>query len=330
MWIFHPQFTRSIPRTSERSRHGFRAFTLIEVLVVVGIIAVLVTLLLPSLSRAKDQARSLSCRANLKSLTTGMFMYVGTHKVLPGTHSLFFMQILFGQEWSRPSGVTWDGARDRLKGLTYSPAYKQPYHLDPEFVADVPGKGTLFPYIKQPAAYVCPSDHPGEADNTPLGGGNGRLSYSLNAYVGYKSPENLQGFAYVGDSLNDLLPDHHRRVSFKAGQIVKFAPARFMAMFEDHPSFHMNTSFPDGNFNCIDRLGTRHLLQPGPKGAASQGRASIAFLDGHAESRLYSSETLGRELFAEFGQPHMWRESGPPDRANISAFIRKLPGPCPW
>jgi prepilin-type N-terminal cleavage/methylation domain-containing protein/prepilin-type processing-associated H-X9-DG protein len=308
-----------------------RAFTLIELLVVTAIIAILIAILLPALSRARDQVRSVSCQSNMKQLITGMFVYVGEQKVLPATHSLFWMQLLFDKEWPRPSGVTWDGARDRLRGLTYTPAYTQPSHLTPEFVADVPGRGTLFPYLKQEAVYMCPSDKPGPAEDTPLGGGgNGRLSYSMNAYIGCRAPESLGGFTYVADSLNNLLPDHQRRVSFRAGQRVVFSPSRFMAMFEDHPFYHTNSSFPDGNFNDIDRIATRHMLSVGPAGGVSAGRSSMAFLDGHVEARLYPAKTMGRELFAEFGEPIFWREAGLPDRTNMSAFIRRLQGPCPW
>jgi prepilin-type N-terminal cleavage/methylation domain-containing protein/prepilin-type processing-associated H-X9-DG protein len=307
-----------------------RAFTLIEVLVVVAIIAVLVAVLLPALSRARDQARSVSCRSNMKQLITGMLLYVTEQKVLPATHSLFWMQVLFGQEWPRPAGVTWDGARDRLVGVTFTAAYQQPYNLDPEFVADVPKKGTLFRYVKQEAVYLCPSDKPGAAEDTPLGGGgNGRLGYSMNAYIGYKSPEELQSFTYVADSLDNLLPGRQKKVSFRAGQRVRFSASSFMTLFEDHPFYHTNNGYPDGNFNCIDRIATRHLLKTGSNGI-SEGRSSMAFLDGHVEGRLYPSKTMGRELFAEMGQPLFWRESGLPDRANLSAFIRRLPGPCPW
>ncbi|HOW70933.1 MAG TPA: prepilin-type N-terminal cleavage/methylation domain-containing protein [Phycisphaerae bacterium] len=304
-------------------------FTLIEVLAVVAIIALLIAILLPAFSHARQQAYGVSCRSNLRQLMTGMLLYVGGEKALPGTHGLFWMQALFGQEWPRPPGVTWDGPRDRQVALQYTPAYQQPYHLDPEFVADTPGKGTLYKYVKQAAVYVCPSDRPGPADDTDVGGGgNGRLSYSMNAYIGYRTPENLQSFVYVADSLNNQLPGGHRRVSFSAGQKVVFQPSRFMTMFEDHPYYHTNRNYPDGSFNCIDRIATRHALTS--KSGRTEGRAGIAFLDGHAEGRLYPAKTLGRELFAEFGQPQFWRESGQADIANLSAFIKRIPGPCPW
>ena len=52
-----------------------KSFTLIELLIVIAILAILFSLLLPSLKGAVEQARSLSCRNNQRQLSLGYFGY---------------------------------------------------------------------------------------------------------------------------------------------------------------------------------------------------------------------------------------------------------------
>ncbi len=63
---------------------GFsRGFTLIELLVVIAVIAILASLLLPRLSRAKDAARFVKCKSNLRPSGIGLNMYVQNFSFYP-------------------------------------------------------------------------------------------------------------------------------------------------------------------------------------------------------------------------------------------------------
>lgn len=123
------------PTMSLPQRQGF---TLTELLVVIAIIALLASLLLPSLSRAKRQARLVQCVSNLHQIGFGFEIYIGDLKRYP------------------PKSA-WDPVAKEWKDLSYAPGGKDARTLR-GFCYSSAQCRPLFPYLGPSEVFHCPED----------------------------------------------------------------------------------------------------------------------------------------------------------------------------
>ena len=91
-------------------RDRLKAFTLVELLVVIGIIALLISILLPALSKAKDNANTVACLSNIRQLVAASLNYSAENKgyIIPvgnskaGGSSYFWCNIMVDNKYVSP------------------------------------------------------------------------------------------------------------------------------------------------------------------------------------------------------------------------------------
>jgi prepilin-type N-terminal cleavage/methylation domain-containing protein/prepilin-type processing-associated H-X9-DG protein len=118
---------------AHRRRGGF---TLVELLVVIGIIAILIAVLMPALAGARGQANKLKCASNLRTLGQVMHQYANDNKgFIPRDYSP-----------NQPNHIFW--------GEAFARYMKHPL---PDLPANAANRDqTLAPYFAKVAVYQCP------------------------------------------------------------------------------------------------------------------------------------------------------------------------------
>jgi prepilin-type N-terminal cleavage/methylation domain-containing protein len=127
---------------SDRINRNTRGFTLVELLVVIGIIALLVSMLLPSLRKAQASAERVKCMSNQRQLTTAVRMYAADNKdVIP---------------------VSWPDSNGSVKIRT------TPWVIGGNTLNAITS-GSIHKYARNPEVYHCPGDFTWH-----------RISYAMN------------------------------------------------------------------------------------------------------------------------------------------------------
>jgi prepilin-type N-terminal cleavage/methylation domain-containing protein len=242
-------------------------FTLIELLVVIAIIAILAALLLPALSRAKQQAQGTQCLSNLKQLSLGWTMYSGDNRGYFARNGDEGGQpSSLADPTAQPGGANAQWCPGRVDGQN-TPADVSPISSPINVGVQWLQLGVIYPYIKNPAVYKCP------ADTYTWSVGNESYiharSVSMNTWI---SPVNI----WAGGLL----------CYYKDADLTKPGPANTWLLIDENPY-----SINDASFICDPSAAelTEWIDFPASYHNHAGG---ISFTDGHVLIRQWKDPTV--------------------------------------
>ena len=277
---------------SQSRRH---AFTLVELLVVIGIIALLISILLPTLNRARQSAKEVQCKSNMRSVGQGIMFYANEFQgSLPhGSLNVFAAGIPDTEQWRWPDYI--QSMLDPAAGPSRADAYLIPNgKLSSRDVL-------LCPEAPTQAAAVSPfhySAHPMMMPERPANNTNPRLEpYKLGSVKesserGLLFEASLIRVGGAGIDQNDWSPRYNVPVAFRIDQTrmwnadrlstIRFEVGRWNYV-NPSASISMQSATP-GNANT-DSIENEHNVR---FRHGDNTKTNVLFVDGHVADFVYN------------------------------------------
>ena len=291
---------------SKRPASLRRGFTLVELLVVIGIIAVLISLLLPSLNKAREAGNQVKCMSNLRSLSQAMIGFTSDHKgYMPGraaTGSTRYLTsggvtsgtpangIIEAADW-----ICWQRKVDPVSGasnasaadgnITFSSIAPYLGYKPIDTTGDYARANIVAEKLE--AAFRCPSDDLNMRPNMVTGGqGAYRYSYTANDWymnpiqntfaAGFAKDDRFGGTKFTGKITSIKVPSEKvlivctDELTLSDG-IFKAAPANWAASKCNMVSSRHEHKVASAASNA------------NPAAINQNARGNVSFADGHAE-----------------------------------------------
>jgi prepilin-type N-terminal cleavage/methylation domain-containing protein/prepilin-type processing-associated H-X9-DG protein len=268
----------------KRENNGF---TLIELLVVISIIALLVSILLPALSSAREQAKFTVCKVHLSGLGKAVIMYTGDQKDLfpaprednyammnnPGAHNQ--ESAAFYYNYYHPGSGTTEGGAAQMGYLFLNGQLELATNL-----------------------VFCPSFHGADdKSGTAIMGGSSGVKTTGMPYDAWNSQGVTTHWNYIGvdakDSFRRMRPTDEKKIGWMNSHMtygtrnMYYLGCKKITSAKSSMSYQSDlwTADPIGFWYTINIADVSHINQD-----LSAAKFNVFYVDGHVESRTLSRD----------------------------------------